>query len=47
MRYTLADLGPADESGKEVAMNEQGQVVGTNGRAFLWTNGKKTDLGTL
>lgn len=28
-------------------MNEQGQVVGTNGRAFLWTNGKKADLGTL
>lgn len=46
--YTLADLGPADGAGYAVAMNEQGQVVGTyGGHALFWADGKRTDLGTL
>ncbi len=42
--YTLMDVGKADGA---VALNEHGQVVGTDGHVFLWTDGKRTDLGTL
>ncbi len=45
--YTITDLGAANGYGGAVAMNEQGQVVGTDGHAFLWDGGRKIDLGTL
>ena len=45
-KYTLTDVGAADSG--NVALNEHGQIVGTdNRRAFLWAGGKRTDLGTL
>jgi len=49
-RYAITDLGQIDEAGDAVgamAINDRGQVAGGNGHAFLWTNGKLRDLGTL
>ena len=39
--WVITDIGP----GAAVDINEAGQVVG--GGAFVWQNGKKTQLGTL
>ena len=41
MHWVITDIGP----GVGVDINEAGQVIG--GGAFLWQNGKKTQLGTL
>ena len=55
-RWTIADLGTFGArwtSGSAAAVNEHGQVVGTNGtaagkqHAFVWQHGKMRDLGTL
>src|ERR1700680_1244322 len=51
-RYTVTDLGPAQSFAEGI--NNKGWVDGTailpdgvDQHAFLWRNGKKTDLGTL
>lgn len=44
----MTDLGPAAASSMANDINNLGQVVGTiDGRAFLYANGKMTDLNTL
>lgn len=51
--YVITDLGPLQttqygyvERGA-FALNDAGQVVGGDTRAFLWSDGEKTDLGAL
>ena len=48
--YRITDLGGIGEAFYgmgAMAINSRGQVAGGNGNAFLWTNGKLQDLGTL
>lgn len=52
LRYTVTDLGPAKSFAEGI--NNKGWVAGTallpdgvTQHAFLWRNGRKTDLGTL
>ncbi|MGI4788077.1 MAG: DUF3466 family protein [Janthinobacterium lividum] len=51
--YSIADLGPgagadwAFYGSGAVAINDRGQVVGGQGHAFLWSEGKSVDLGAL
>ena len=52
-QYAITDLGllpslhyaPADMGA--LVLNNAGQVAGGDGHAFLWSGGKKTDLGVL
>ena len=49
-QYSITDLGSISGATDEVgamAINDRGQVAGGNGHAFLWTNGRLQDLGTL
>ena len=43
----LGDIGEAFYGMGAMAINDRGQVAGGNDHAFLWTNGKLQDLGTL
>src|SRR5262245_22630711 len=46
--YSLVDLGPASVSSTLVVINDSGKVAWTkNDRAFLFSAGVATDLGTL
>lgn len=47
--YTVVDLGELHSlrNGGVYGINDAGQIVGGNGHAFLWENGKFKDLGTL
>ncbi len=47
-RYSITDLGGLNTlRGGVTAINERGEVVGGDGHGFLWTGGKRIDLGTL
>ena len=52
--YTIKDLGTLGGSFSQAnAINASGQIVGSSGttgtasRAFMWSGGKMTNLGTL
>ena len=48
--FTVTDLGATPNeynSPGALALNDVGQVVGGSGHAFLWNNGKSSDLGSL
>jgi probable HAF family extracellular repeat protein len=50
VRFTVTDLGGlfGSQSAQATAINDAGQIVGKSGNhAFLWEQGKMTDLGTL